>query len=132
MRSPPLTPDETALAAVYLLRQYETETGKELSRFRISRTTLRFLSLHSNLREDFITQWIDAIARWGWIAFVHGEEFALIHNSSTAGWVQVGAKRLADERNKLLKEEDEERERRLRRWKVECAAHFTSKESEEE
>jgi hypothetical protein len=129
MRNPPLTAEGTAVAIMHLLRKYEDETGKELSRFRISRNTLRYLSLRANLREDFVVQWIDETARWGWLAFPHGEEFALIHSSSTAGWVRIGAKRLADERNALLLEEDIERRKRLDGWRQASELHFTKKES---
>jgi hypothetical protein len=100
--SPRLTPEETALLTAYLIHLYEAEKQKELTRFRLSRDSVRLLGLRANLKEAFITDWIEALANgWGWVAFPHGEEFGLVRVSTISGWVRLGTKRVSEARKKL-------------------------------
>lgn len=99
-----LSAEETALVTAYLIHGYEQEKGKELTRFRLSRDSVRLLGLRANLRDAFAEEWRDALAsEWGWIAFPRGEEFGLIRSSAISGWVRLGTKRLSDDRRKLKK-----------------------------
>jgi hypothetical protein len=97
-----LTAEETALYAAYLIDLYAREKGKEITRLRLSRNSLRLLSLRANLKQAFVDDWADELAtEWGWIAFPHGEEFGLIDASAVSGWVRIGTRRIADDRLKL-------------------------------
>lgn len=97
-----LTAEEAALLTAYLIHLYETEKSKEVSRFRLSRDSVRRLGLRSNLREAFTAEWAEAMASdWGWIAFPHREEFGLIRISSVSGWVRIGTKRLSEDLGRL-------------------------------
>jgi hypothetical protein len=59
---PLLTAEEAALLTAYLVHLYEVEAGKEVSRFRLSRDSVRHLGLRSNLKEAFIADWSEALA----------------------------------------------------------------------
>ncbi|MBY0337194.1 MAG: hypothetical protein K2X11_11310 [Acetobacteraceae bacterium] len=97
-----LTAEETALFTAYLIHTYEEEKGKKTSRCRLSRRTVRLLSLRTNLRDAFIKDWIDALASdWGWLAFEFGEEFALIRSKSVEDWTRLSSKRVSDTRKSL-------------------------------
>jgi hypothetical protein len=97
-----LTAEETALCTAYLIYLYTQEKGKDVTRLRLSRNSLRWLSLRATLKEAFVDEWIEELAtEWGWIAFPHGEEFGLIDASTMSGWVRIGTKRIAEGRLKL-------------------------------
>jgi hypothetical protein len=109
--APPLFAEETALLVAHLASMYGKEKGKETTRFRLSRTSVRFLSLHENLREAFVAEFVDALARFGWVAFPRGEEFGLIQKSAIAGWVRIGTKRVMDDQRALRNMNNEQRGR---------------------
>ena len=97
-----LTVAETALFTAYLIHLYSLEKGKEVTRVRLSRDSVRWLSIRANLKEAFIEDWIEELAsEWGWIAFPHGEEFGLVDASVVPGWVIIGTKRIVEDRQKL-------------------------------
>jgi hypothetical protein len=97
-----LTAEETALCVAYLIYLYTQEKGKDVTRLRLSRNSVRWLGLRATLKETFVDDWIEELAtEWGWIAFPHGEEFGLIDASVMPGWVRIGTKRIADDRLKL-------------------------------
>jgi hypothetical protein len=99
---PRLTAEDAALLTAYLIHLYETEKGKEISRFRLSRDSVRRLGLRLNLREAFTAEWAEAMASdWGWIAFAHREEFGLIRISAVSGWVRLGTKRVSEDLRRL-------------------------------
>jgi len=63
---------------------------------------MRWLGLRANLKDAFVADWIEELdAVWNWIAFPHGEEFGLVHTSAVSGWVRIGTKRVAEDRQKL-------------------------------
>src|SRR5260221_4865702 len=97
-----VTAAEAALVTVFLINRYVAEKGKEVSRLRLSRSSVRRLALRANLRESFVEEWRDALATdWGWIAFPLGEQFGLIRDDSVSGWVRLGTTRIAAQRKKL-------------------------------
>ena len=96
-----LSPAEAALFAAYLIHTYEQEKGRNITRLRLSRQSVRRLALRHRLREAFIAEWQDELASVGWIAFEHGEEFCLIRTDAASGWVRIATKRVAAEREKL-------------------------------
>jgi hypothetical protein len=101
-KTPRLTAQETALCTAYLIHLYTKEKGKDVTRLRLSRNSVRWLGLRGILREDFVDDWIEELAtEWGWIAFPHGEEFGLIEASVMSGWVRIGTRRIAEDRLKL-------------------------------
>ncbi|MGO9432028.1 hypothetical protein [Rhodoblastus sp.] len=57
----------------------------------------------------FVAELIDALARFGWVAFPRGDEFGLIQKSAIAGWVRIGTKRVMDDQRALRNMKKEER-----------------------
>jgi len=97
-----LTAEEAALCTAYLIYLYTQEKGKDVTRLRLSRNSVRWLGLRGILREAFVDDWIEELAtEWGWIAFPHGEEFGLIDASVMSGWVRIGTRRIDEARLKL-------------------------------
>jgi hypothetical protein len=123
-----LTPDEAALMTIFLVHRYELEKGKEVTRFRLSRNSVRLLGLRANLRDAFAEEWRDALAEWGWVAFPRGEEFGLVRSPVMDGWVRLGTKRIRDERKKLRDGDSEV----LARVKKELTAAQTSVDEDDD
>lgn len=97
-----LSTTEAALVTAYLIRKYEDERGKPITRLRLSKSSLRRLALRHRLREAFVQDWQDELASgWGWIVSDHGDEFGLVRSEVISGWVRIGTKRIASERQKL-------------------------------
>ena len=100
--APRLTVEETALCIAYLIYLYAIEKGKDVTRLRLSRNSVRWLSLRATLRDAFVYDLIEELeSEWGWIAFPHGEEFGLVDASVVPGWFRIGTKRFAQDRLKL-------------------------------
>ncbi|HWW15387.1 MAG TPA: hypothetical protein VN310_12060 [Candidatus Dormibacteraeota bacterium] len=87
---------EVAKLTVYLAHAYDTEKDTETTRFRISSTTLRNISLRTRLRDTFIIEWQDALSYEGWAVFPIGEHFGLIRTNVIAGWRRISSRRVAD------------------------------------
>jgi hypothetical protein len=97
-----LSAEEAALVTAYMVHEYEKTKGKPVTRFRISRDSVRKNGQQENLREVFVDKWKEALAgEYGWVAFEVGEEFALIRKPLLKGWVRLGAKRILQTRQEL-------------------------------
>jgi hypothetical protein len=96
------TVEATALCTAYLIYLYQQEKGKDVTRFRLSRNSVRWLSCRATLKDAFVLDWMEELAsEYGWIAFPHGEEFGFVHASVVSGWVRIGTKRIVDDRLEL-------------------------------
>jgi hypothetical protein len=60
---------ETALMLLKMLNAYEGESGRELSRFRVSRKTLRFVAGRDQLRDAFADEVGERLRGLGWVFF---------------------------------------------------------------
>lgn len=92
-----LTPDETAILLLLLRRRREEETGKALSRFRISRSTMRRVSGRHNLRDSFVHEVDLALRERGWALLPVSDNYGLVRLDVVGGWVRVSAKRIAND-----------------------------------
>ncbi len=92
---------EVAKLTVYLGHAYDSEKKTETTRFRISATTLRSISLRTRLRDTFITEWQDALSYEGWAVFPVGEHFGLIRTNVIAGWRRISSRRIAEKVKRL-------------------------------
>ncbi len=91
------TSSEIALLVVLLIQRYSTERGKEVSRFRLARNSLRRLAIRARLRDGLVDEWVDVMAlEHGWLAFADAEEFLLLKKESTATWTKIATKRCDD------------------------------------
>jgi hypothetical protein len=97
-----LSAQDAALVTAFLIHDYEASKGKPVTRFRLSRDSVRKNGQQENLREAYIADWKEALSsQFGWVAFEVGEEFALIRGSLVKGWVKLGAKRFLETRAEL-------------------------------
>lgn len=95
---------ELAILTVILIQRYSLERGKEVSRFRLARTSLRRLAIRDALRDALVDDWIDVMAlEWGWLTFKHGEEFLLLKADTAKTWTKIATKRCDDLIKRLRK-----------------------------
>jgi hypothetical protein len=92
------TPAEAALLTVSLVQRYEHDRGKEVTRFRLARTSLLRMAVRPReLPDGFVGQWADILAlRYGWAAIPSGVEFLLVKVDAARAWTRIGTKRLDD------------------------------------
>jgi hypothetical protein len=89
------TAAELAAMTVALVASYEADRGKEVTRFRLARRSLRRMAIRSQLRDAVVDDWIDSLATlYGWSTSVAGDEFLLVRTASTKGWTRLGTARL--------------------------------------
>jgi hypothetical protein len=88
---------ELAILVVLLVQRYSRERGREVSRFRIARNSLRRLAIRDRLRDALVDEWIDIMAlQHGWLTFSHDEEFILLKAETTRTWTKIATKRCDD------------------------------------
>jgi hypothetical protein len=92
-----LTTGEVTLLALRLFEERGQRRGKELTRARISSSSLKQISN----REHITPQWIDELNEYllpsGWILIRAGSTYAAIKVSVVENWPRVSAKRLEKE-----------------------------------
>jgi hypothetical protein len=97
--SRPYQPDaaELAMLTVILIQRYAKERGKDVSRFRLARNSLRRLAIRDRLRDTFVEEWADVMAlEYNWLVFMHADEFLLLRAETTQTWTKVATKRCDD------------------------------------
>lgn len=88
---------ETALLVILNLQRYAKDRGKELSRFRMARSSLRRLAIRTRLEDSWIGQFIEyMLAEYGWLVFVDSDEFLFIKRDNAISWTKISAKRCED------------------------------------
>ncbi len=84
------TSSEVALLVALLIQRYSAERGKEVSRFRLARSSLRRLAMRARLRDALVDEWVDVMAlEHGWLVFADAEEFLLLRKNSAATWTKI-------------------------------------------
>jgi len=97
--SQPVLPNASQLALLVslLIQRYITERGKDISRFRLARNSLRRLAVRARLKDTLVDEWVDHMAlEYGWIVFIDAEEFLLIRKDITSTWTKIATKRCDD------------------------------------
>lgn len=94
-----LSSQHTAKAILINLARYSDEKGKELSRFRMSRDSLRRVSNRRTLRASFVSDVIDAMAQLGWSCvntetMTSDSELAFIQTPKIEAWPRLGVHRV--------------------------------------
>lgn len=91
------TASQLALLVSLLVQRYSAERGKEISRFRLARNSLRRLAIRARLRDALVDDWIDIMAlEYGWMVFPDSEEFLLLKKDRAATWTKIASKRCDD------------------------------------
>jgi hypothetical protein len=81
-----------------VMQAREQETNREVSRARISQSTIRRLCGRSQIGGDFLVEIQEILLAAGWCFFLVGPSyFAIIKVKSVEGWGRISSKRIADE-----------------------------------
>jgi hypothetical protein len=83
---------ETAALVLHLLKTYDDEKNKNSTRFRISRRSLRRISLRARLEDAFVDELFSELAGLGWAAFPIDDNIALVANTTVEDWPRIGTK----------------------------------------
>jgi len=91
------SPNELAVLVALLIQRYTAHRGKQVTRFRLARRTLRKMAGRPKLRDQFVDKWLDVMAlEHGWLVYAGAEEFLLIKSGAAKGWTKIAAKRVDD------------------------------------
>jgi hypothetical protein len=89
---------ECALLVLRLLQVREDEVGREVSRARISQTTLRSLCGRSQITNDLLLETQEFLLVAGWCLFCVGPtHFAIIRKKAVGGWPRISSGRINSE-----------------------------------
>ncbi|ORL52840.1 hypothetical protein B7H18_05030 [Pseudomonas putida] len=94
-----ISAQHTAKAILINLSIYSEIKGKEISRFRISRDSLKRASNRKALRESFVADVIDHLAQLNWSCVDRGtmasnNELAFIQTPKIEAWPRLGVSRV--------------------------------------
>lgn len=91
------TARECAMLNLRLIKAKQTETGKDVTRTRLSEATLRKLWCRSCLTTEFVHEVQEWLFMAGWILFFAGSNYAMINIRVVDAWMRISAKRMAKE-----------------------------------
>jgi hypothetical protein len=94
----PQVPDARQCAILLLML---VGTRENLTRARLSETTLRRLWKRDRLKDDFLEQVQEWLARGGWSLFFAKTTFAVVQSNIVANWPRMSSKRLGAVLNEL-------------------------------
>ena len=78
-----------------LIEAKHTETGKDVTRTRLSEATLRKLWCRSRITTEFVHEVQEWLFMAGWILFFAGSTYAMINARVVDAWMRISAKRMA-------------------------------------
>jgi hypothetical protein len=92
------SPREGALLILRLMKAREQEVHREVSRARISQSTLRGLCGRSQITNDLLVEVQEFLLAGGWCLFCVGPtHYALIKKKAVEGWARISSGRIKDE-----------------------------------
>jgi hypothetical protein len=91
------TTRECAMLTLGLMKAKHTETGKDVTRTRLSEATLRKLWCRSRLTTEFVHEVQEWLFMAGWVLFFAGSTYALINVRVVDAWMRISSKRMANE-----------------------------------
>ena len=87
---------DAALLLLYALAERGQRRGKELTRARVSRVTLKRLWNRENLNEAWLAEVNDWLMSAGWTLLDAGSTFGVVKKSVVENWPRVASKRIQD------------------------------------
>jgi hypothetical protein len=87
---------EAALILLYALAERGQRRGKELTRARVSRVTLKRLWNRENLGEAWLAEVNDWLLSAGWTLLHAGSTFGIVKTSIVENWPRIASKRIQD------------------------------------
>jgi hypothetical protein len=92
------SPRESALLILRLMQAREQEVHREVSRARLSQSTLRGLCGRSQITNDLLLEIQEFLLAAGWCLFCVGPtHYALIKKKAVEGWARISSGRIKDE-----------------------------------
>jgi hypothetical protein len=98
-----LTPRDSAILLLLLVRTKNEDNGKDLTRVRLAEITLKRLWGRHRLPAEFLREVEDWLFRAGWAFFYAGTTYAAVKTSAVEGWPRVSSKHLSDELEEVSK-----------------------------
>lgn len=96
-----LSANATACLLILNARGYSEEKARELSRFRVTRNSIRRISGWNRLSAPFMEELAQAMAEYGWFFLEFNDtEFAAIQIDKVGSWVRLGSSRVSHYRKK--------------------------------
>ena len=96
------SPSELSQLVALLVQRYSEHRGKDISRVRLARKTLRRMAGRPQLRDGLVDKWITQMdAAQGWLVFVEAEEFLLIKSETAKTWRDNELPRTKKQHSKL-------------------------------
>jgi hypothetical protein len=95
------TPREAALLVLHVLRTKESETGKDVTRARLTEITLRRLWGRTRISDELVLEVQEYLLNAGWVLFWAGSSYAVIQVSSVEGWPRISSKRINEDLDKV-------------------------------
>lgn len=90
---------------MHLVKAKEKESGKEVTRFRVSEATLKRLFGRRRIPQDFLSEVEEWLFEGGWALFFAGSTYAMIKVSAVEGWTRLSSKRIAADLKSVSKGE---------------------------
>jgi hypothetical protein len=87
---------QAALILLYALAERGQRRGKELTRARVSRVTLKRLWNRENLNEAWLAEVNDWLLSAGWTLLHAGTTFGVVKKSVVENWPRITSKRIQD------------------------------------
>jgi hypothetical protein len=95
------TAREAALLVLLLLQTREQETGKAVTRARLTEITLRRLWGRTRISSELVLEVQEDLLHAGWVLFWAGSSYAIIQVSSVEGWPRISSKRINDKLDQI-------------------------------
>jgi hypothetical protein len=91
------TAREAAMTVLLLLQTRKDETGKPVTRARLTEITLRRLWARTRISSEFVLDVQEYLLQAGWALFWAGSSYATIQVSSVEGWARISYNRIPDQ-----------------------------------
>lgn len=90
-----LTTSTVAMLLVLNAHAYAEEKGKEVSRYRFTRATLKKISGRQRLRDAFLDDLTEMLEELNWTLIIRDTDFGLLDLSKTDSWPRLNSHRIA-------------------------------------
>jgi hypothetical protein len=91
------TAHECVLLLLRLIQAKGEESGRAVTRARLTEATLRHLWIRSRITDDLLGDVQEILAHAGWTLFWTGSSYAIAMLDAINGWARISAKRLEAE-----------------------------------
>lgn len=94
---------QCAMLVAHLLTTKQSEVGKEVTRARLTESTLRRIFVRQQITPGFLLEVQEWLFRAGWALFPARGTYAAVKVKVIGGWGRISSKRIADELRKVAR-----------------------------